>query len=85
MALPDIIVNLLNPKMTGELKRELAKKLSETVDADPKLSELVIQFTYKDLLEEVNLISNPFELLNHLVKKEGLRIDEIMEALADHD
>ena len=30
-------------------------------------------------------MNNPFELLNYLVKKEGLRIDEIMEALADHD
>ena len=54
VAYPDIITNLLNPKMTGELKRELAKKLSETIDADPKLSDLVLQFTYKDLLEEVN-------------------------------
>jgi hypothetical protein len=38
VALPDIITNLLNPKMTGELKRELTKKLSETVDADSKLA-----------------------------------------------
>jgi hypothetical protein len=80
VAYPDIITNLLNPKMTGELKRELAKKLSETVNADPKLSDLVIDFAYKDLLAEVNHMNKPFELLAYLLQRD-LRLDELCEAL----